>query len=147
MKAKLYKAIKERIEEKCPEIKHINLWNEQMLDLPNQIIFSTPAIFIEFIDIEWKQNAMGVRRADQMIRLHIIDRYIPTEGLHEALKPFAYLDTIDKVNDALWGMKGEDFNAFMHIASSMDHSHKELLDSQETWITNIKYVPSFINSI
>lgn len=87
MKA-LYEAIKARIEVKCPQVKFVHIWNNQLqlLNESKQYLFEFPAVFIQFGN-EMPTQSIGnnVKIYDPLeINIHICDFQLDSEdGNHE----------------------------------------------------------------
>lgn len=75
----LYLALEEKLlaitdeqENPQPLFKHCDLWNRQVEFLEQETPFQTPAVFVEFTNIEWRTLGQHVQDADLTIRLHIV---------------------------------------------------------------------------
>ena len=138
MRKQIYKAICEAIARDIPEVQFLDLWNDNITELNGGKIWPTPAVFVEFEQIEWKQAGRGVRRGDVPVRLHIITKTVPFNGYSDARqeKALEYFDLIDKVNAAMQGLHGKNFSSFMLTTSATNHNHAELIESVERYITN-----------
>lgn len=137
MRKQIYKAICARIAEKLPEIKHINLWNNNLAYLTGGALFPRPAVFVEFETIDWQQSLKRVRQADIGVRLHIITDAVLSYGSTDPKEDNAleFFDLIDRLNAALQNLNGENFSAFMLTTSATNHDHAELIESVERFIT------------
>ena len=80
MRKQIYKAICERLTQEIPEVKHLDLWNNNIAVLSGGAVWPRPAVFVEFEAIEWKQAQNRVRRGDVAIRLHIVTDAISYNG-------------------------------------------------------------------
>jgi hypothetical protein len=71
MKA-LYQELRARLESET-SAEHVRLWNNQMelLEKNEQIPFQFPAIFIDFLDINWRQLGKGTQIADLTVRFYV----------------------------------------------------------------------------
>ena len=45
-------------------VPYVDLWNDQVNLLGGGSAFETPAVFVEFEQIDWKQQNAGARRGD-----------------------------------------------------------------------------------
>ena len=76
MRAIIYHTIRETLlslqQEGQTVIKHIDLFNEQVLYSEEEQPFLTPAVFVEFSPIDWQKQLHGVRDAVVTVRLHIV---------------------------------------------------------------------------
>jgi hypothetical protein len=53
-------------------IKHVDLWNNQLRYIAEEAPFATPAVFVEFLPISWKQVSDNTYGADVEFKLHIV---------------------------------------------------------------------------
>ncbi len=138
MRKQIFKAIAQRIAERCPDIKFIDLWNEHVVEVATSVPWPLPAVFIEFEPYEVRQLSRWQREADIPVRLHIITRWQAyTAGAADKRIDTAlqYFDLIDRVNAAMQGLSGTGFTAFQLTASATNHNHGELMENIERWQT------------
>ena len=72
MRKQIYTAVSEALTAAGIGIEHIDLFNNQVLYGEEEQPFLTPAVFIEFADIEWQKQLHGVREAVVNIKLHVV---------------------------------------------------------------------------
>ena len=117
-----------------PEVKHIDLWNEQVEFIEQEEPFGTPAVFVEFRPVRWATLGGTVQQADVDIRLHIVT---PWKGSakdgsifqQDALERFALLERIDRCLFNLQGAEGgTSFCMTRRTGSSTNHNHDELVE-------------------
>lgn len=149
MRLTIYEAICERISTQVPEIKHIDLWNNNVAVLSGGAVWPRPAVFVEFETIEWRQQQNRVRMADVAVRLHIVTDAISCNGhndkrQHDAL---AFLRLINKVNAAMQGLNGNNFASFMLTTSATNHDHAELVESVERYITRVQDTSAMLSTL
>jgi hypothetical protein len=138
MRKQIFKAIAQRIAERCPDIKFIDLWNEHVVEVATSVPWPLPAVFIEFEQYEVRQLSRWQREADIPVRLHIVTRWQAyTAGAADKRIDTAlqYFDLIDRVNAAMQGLSGTGFTAFQLTASATNHNHGELMENIERWQT------------
>ena len=138
MRKQIFKAIAQRIAERVPDIKFIDLWNEHVVEVATSVPWPLPAVFIEFEQYEVRQLSRWQREADVPVRLHIVTRSVPyTAGAADKRIDLAlqYFDLIDRVNAAMQGLSGTGFAAFQLTASATNHNHGELMENIERWLT------------
>ncbi|HLP52173.1 MAG TPA: hypothetical protein VK154_14890, partial [Chitinophagales bacterium] len=73
-----------RIKTLCPNIQHIDLYNNQYLpDAELQTNpFSKPAVFIEFGPTQWDDTNDGIQQGEGLLRVHVvIEVYADTYSL------------------------------------------------------------------
>ena len=140
MRKQIFQAIGRRIAERVPDVKFIDLWNNNVAALAGGAVWPTPALFVEFEEIEWRQQGNAARMGNVAVRLHIITRAVTTNGHNDQrqAQALAYLDLIDRVNAAMQGLRGEHFAAFQLTTSATNHEHAELIESVERYITRVQ---------
>lgn len=138
MRKVIFQVICKRIKERVPEVKFIDLFNNDLATLNGGAAFPLPAVFIEFESIEWKQMNNGARRGQVAVRLHILTRAVATHGADDPKQSeaLAFFDLIDKVNAAMQGLRFKGFAGFMLTTSATNHDHAELLESVERYVTD-----------
>lgn len=149
MRKQIYKAICERISQQVPEVKHIDLWNNNIAVLSGGAVWPRPAVFIEFETIEWRQQQNRVRMADIAVRLHIVTDAVSYNGSTDPKQDtaLAFLDLLNKVNAAMQGLRGENFAGFMLTTSATNHDHAELIESVERYITRAQDTSAMLNTL
>lgn len=119
--------------------KHFDLWNQQLEYLDEEQPFDTPAVFIEFLPIQWRHQSRGTRDATLSINLHIVTRRnFPTRAEQQyATEALGFLELLDAVNLCLHGHKGENFGALTEQLSITDNNFDELMHSIEQYTAYI----------
>lgn len=148
MRKNILKAIAERLSGQVPEVKFIDLWNDQLSVLPTGASWPLPAVFVEFEQIDWHQMANHARTADVGVQLHVITRTVKYNGVFDrravkTIRPDStridaalyHLDLLDRVNAAMQSLSGENFASFMHTASMPGLNHGELTENVERFVT------------
>ena len=67
-----------------PYIKTCRLWNNQVArrdDESDEDPFLTPAVFIEFVELNWNEIGKGVSVSDAMVRFHLVVENVEVEDL------------------------------------------------------------------
>ncbi|MDY0200987.1 MAG: hypothetical protein RBR40_08365 [Tenuifilaceae bacterium] len=120
-------------------IQHFDLWNQQLDWLDEEQPFTTPAVFIEFLPIQWRHQSRGTRDATLSINLHIVTRRnIPTRADQQyTTEALGFLELLDAVNLCLHGHKGENFSALTGQTSTTDNNFDELMHSIEQYTAYI----------
>ena len=121
-----------------PIVAHVDLWNQQTVYASEEQPFYTPAIFIEFPDIQWQTLPHGVREATVDVSLHVVTD--SREGHWEDAADT--LDLSDSINTALHGLTWQDnqgsaINPLTSVLSSTDSDFDELMDNIEVFRTHI----------
>lgn len=138
MRKKLYTLIKEKLFSILDEkgeaiIKHVDLYNSQLAYIVEEQPFYTPAVFIEFSDINYLHQLQGVMEADVSIRLHVItdSRVGRWEDVTNVF------DLLSRINVALFGLSADGIGALTLRNSVTDSNFDELQHNIETYITHI----------
>lgn len=146
MRLQIYKAICDRLTAQVPDIKHIDLWNNNIAVLSGGAVWPRPAVFVEFEAIEWRQQQNRARMADIAVRLHVVTDAVSYNGSTDPKQDsaLAFLDLLNKVNAAMQGLRRENFAGFMLTTSATNHDHAELIESVERYITRAQDTTAMI---
>ena len=138
MRKQIFQAICTRLADRVPDIQFIDLWNNNVVTLSGGAVWPMPAVFVEFEQIEWRQQNNGVRRGDVAVRQHIVTCAVVTHGHADPKMPdvLTFLDLIDQINAAMQGLRGENFAGFQLTTSATNHDHAELMESVERYVTS-----------
>lgn len=126
MRKELYGKIKETLEAEVPEVKHIDLWNQNVEFLDEEEVWARPAVFVEFGSISWQPLQGRGRRGLGEVRIHLVTDW--SEGEYGAA-----FDLGRKVHARLEGLQGEEFNGMTLSATATNHSHEEILENIDTY--------------
>lgn len=120
-------------------IKTFDLWNEQIDFIEQEGAFDIPAVFIEFLPIEWKTLGGNIQQADASIRLHVVTPWKGSERdgslyQEQALQRF---DLLEQIHSCLFNYQKEyehgNFCMFRRTSSTTNHNHDELVEDIETF--------------
>lgn len=133
----LFQTITARLVEAVPDIQFIDLWDAQVEYLAGGAVWPTPAVFVEFEQVEWRQQGQKGRMGDVGVRLHIVTREVQHNGttdsrIDQALQRF---DLIDRVNAAMQTLGGQNFTTFMLTTTATNHNHTELIEDVQRYVT------------
>jgi hypothetical protein len=82
MNTQPYIGISERIRAKCPQIKHIDLYNGQYANAEKEDPFNTPAVFIEYMGGATEAMTRGMQILNAGFVLHVVgDTYDRTANI------------------------------------------------------------------
>lgn len=144
MRKQLYLAVIERLKTIVNEsgeqtLRHFDLWNENVAFIEQEAIFAMPAVFVEFLPIDWKSLGGGVQSAQIQFRLHIVTNTKGSAADGSTYQPDALqlFDLLDDVHRALSGFRGSHFRQLQRVASHTNHNHEELIESIETFAVNV----------
>lgn len=126
MRKELYNAIKTKLASDVPEVKHIDLWNQNVEFIDQEDVWERPAVFVEFGKIEWSAFQGGCQRGKGIITIHLVTDW--ADGGHDAA-----FDLCHKVHTALDGLGGEDFNGMALVETNTNHNHEEILESIDSY--------------
>lgn len=122
-------------------IKYFDLWNRQLDFLAEDSPADYPAVYIEFLPIEWQTLGEGVQDADFEFRLHIATRWFgqtysiaPQEIASEQLD---YLDIPNKIFKVLQGSCITNTNNIIRTNTEFDHNHENYIETVETYRCHI----------
>lgn len=141
----LYLAVKGRIEDQCPSIKYVKLFNNQFLhsnndnvDKNDQEAFPYPCCFIEFPgDNQPSSSGYGAKRLEVQVRLHI-------GFVSYKLEALDVFDVAAEVQEAIenWGTDG--ITPLTYLSQRMDHDHDNVyiytFDFMTNWSDDTAYV-------
>ena len=149
MRLQIYKAICKRLTAQVPDIKHIDLWNNNIAVLSGGAVWPRPAVFVEFETIEWRQQQNRSRMADIAVRLHIVTDAVSCNGSTDPKQDtaLAFLDLLNKVSAAMQGLRGDNFAGFMLTTSATNHDHAELIESVERYITRAQDTTAMLETL
>lgn len=122
-----------------PVIVDFDLWNENIDQLMKGRIFPTPSVMMEFDPIQWQYLGKRIRRADVIVRLHVITGTLATAevGNKQQEKALFRFVLIRAINEALIGFSGsndrQSFGTFRQYESHTDHNHAKLRNDIECW--------------
>lgn len=133
-------AIAARLQEEVADVKYVDLWNADLDETEGGMVWPTPAVFVEFETIEWRQIGLGVRQGDTGIRLHVITQAVDHHGSTDARMEHALarLDLIARIHQALRGMCGVNFGTLQLTTSATNHQHEELIEDIERYETRVQ---------
>jgi len=137
MRKFIYQSIVQKLQEiqdenETPVIQHFDIWNNNLEYLESEQPFNTPAVFVEFMPIEWRHQGGGVRDAAVTVALHVVTRQnAPTSNeLPYAEQSLQFFDILTSINRCLhrYSNKNYDFghNALTATQSLTDHDCGEL---------------------
>ena len=112
-----------------PIIQYFDFWNQDV-DFADEEPFPTPAVFIEFGSIYYKNTKEAKQVADVSIKLHIVtDGSRPTyDGSNTQNTALYFLDLINMINKKMYELAGQS-----RIASHTNHDHGALMENIEEY--------------
>lgn len=128
MRKRIYSAIAEALRS-AGAAKSVGLWNQTLQEqLPAS---EFPAVGVEFMPVQWQQQANRVKRAAWRLNVHILmpQPTASTEG--EASEAF---DAFEAVAAVLQGLSGEGFGPLQHVETLPDHLRGGVMHDVEGFV-------------
>ncbi len=137
MRKELYLDICERLKAIGEgEIKHIDLWNQNVEFIEQDTPWERPAVFVEICPITWSQ-IVGSRtmRGSALLKLHIVTDWTGSaaEGSADQEQALEMLDYSKEIQKALEGMSGKGYDSLALTETHTNHNHEELVESIEVY--------------
>ena len=147
MITELYNALTEAIrsigigqDPRFPEegiIKHIDLWNQNVVFIDQDDPWYRPAVFIEFGEIVWepyKGPAIGLTGKGEIL-LHIVTDWKGSAAAGRCTREetLADYDLSMQIHSALRGLRGTGFRNLCLSRTMINHNHQELLENIEVY--------------
>lgn len=126
MRKELFNAIKAKLTSDVPEVKHIDLWNNNVEFIEQEAGWERPAVFVEFGEIIWSPYQGGSERGKGLVHIHLVTDW--AEGGHDAA-----FDLSRAVHLAIDGLQGEGFNGMAIATTHTNHNHEEILESIDSY--------------
>lgn len=126
MRKELFNAIKAKLTSDVPEVRHIDLWNQNVEFLDEEEVWARPAVFVEFGTIAWTPFQGKRQRGKGVVNIHLVTDW--AEGGHDAA-----FDLSRKVCCALDGLEGEEFDGMALVETRTNHNHEEIMESIDSY--------------
>ena len=137
MRKELYNMLCEKLKEVGDgAIKYVDLWNHNVQFIEQEEQWERPAVFVEFVPIQWKAIVPGVEyRAEATVNLHVVTDWQGSSSADSEFreKSLEVFDLLDAIHRAVVGMEGETFKAFDLIGSTTNHNHDEIIENVESY--------------
>lgn len=118
------------------EIKHIDLWNNNVSFIEQEEAWERPAVFVEFMPVSWSYMKGGMYRAQgSEVRLHIVTDWVGSAADGSAFKDDALesFDLSDKILPVLADMEGANFHGFNLRQTLTNHNHEDILENIDVY--------------
>lgn len=107
MIAEVYKSIAKRLMTEVPGLRWVDLYRNQYKNPDKEYPFAFPAVFIEFVEMPFKNNGSNTSSATGTIKIHMVndntaDTFTTDIGV-DNIPGLIYLVTIDSIHKALQG--------------------------------------------
>ena len=120
-------------------IRHVDLWNQQTVLPEQEQPFDTPAVFIEFHQIQWMPLSQALREASVQVALHVVTDS-RSGSWSDAIEVFALLDTVNKQLHCLSAASSDGsyaIDSLTLVQSDTDHTFAELMDHLKTYSCHV----------
>lgn len=113
-----------------PAIRYFDIWNsrQQVVIESNTVV--KPAVFVEFLPIEWQHDSKTVRNASAKINLHVFTDKSDKDSLN-------YVDLLNAINDCLHDHSGNGFRDLLSYSSVTDSDFEKVIHSIECFTCRI----------
>lgn len=125
MRKELYQKLKAQLEE-LEAVKHVALWNHNVVFIEQEQPWERPAVFIEILPLEWRCVVPGREyHSDVTVRLHIVYDWSEDE-----INDF---DLSSEIAEAVVGLGGEHFSPLEPVAGATNHNHEQIVEDIDTY--------------
>lgn len=126
MRKDLFRTVRETLAIHVPEVRHVDLWNQNVEFVEEETAWERPAVFVEFGPIDWEPLVGGNLIGRGQVRVHVVTDW--NAGGQEAAW---YLS--NKIDRALNRSFGDQFKIMALVETATNHNHEELLESIDTF--------------
>ena len=145
VRTELYRDIAGRLAD-VGEIRYIDLWNRNVEFLEQERPWPTPAVFIEFGEIDWKTAKTGgglSLRGTGSLLIHIVTEW---DGDDETecgcCCGIDRLGLSDTVQERIEGMSGEGYDGVSLSRTLTNHDHEDIVENIDVYgVRYLKCVP------
>jgi hypothetical protein len=131
MRKEIFETIRKAMLE-SGDVKHVDLWNQNVEFLEQEDNWPRPAVFIEFDPIVWdRTKEPRSMYAISTFKLHIVTDWVDTLGSSDStLNVFELSRQIQGIVELLSGMK---FGRCVLIESHTNHNHEEIMETIDVY--------------
>lgn len=119
------------------EIRHFDLWNQNVLFIEEDTPWARPAVFVEFGTINWEtlKGQHIVQKGTGTVTLHIVtDWKGPTaDGNPDMSYVLSLNDMICDIDRTVCLLRGESFRNINLLESHPNHNHEEIIETVEVF--------------
>ncbi len=136
-RTELYRDIATRLAD-VGEIRHVDLWNRNVEFIEQESSWPTPAVFVEFGDITWRQVKCGpdvlAWRGSGTVNVHIVTEWAAADdGCFCDLRREGSLDLADIVHGRLEGLCGEGYDSLSLSRTMTNHDHEDIVEDIDVY--------------
>lgn len=116
----IYLELAEKINDAIPEIKHIDLWHNQVNFLEEEHSFQAPAVFLEFRATSTDDLSTKVQNLNMQVNVYLFfETFLDSDFKgYNKTAAVAFLDTLTKLHKLLHGSSGENWSEMRRIGFS-----------------------------
>jgi hypothetical protein len=116
----LYLELADLIDNNISEIKHIDLWHNQVNFLEEEIRFESPAVFLEFRATSVEDTSLKSQRVTMQVNVFLFyETFLEThQGAYAQSEAVAFLDIFTKIHKLLHGTDGVNYSSMRRIGFS-----------------------------
>lgn len=106
------------------QTKHVDIWENQVIEEDQEVPFNKPATFIEFENVDWKDITHKQQSGDMIIAIHVVYHSVANShngsaNQDQALRVFRFLR---QVHQALHNFSGVGYNKLSRVQTQKDRS-------------------------
>ncbi|MDX1903781.1 MAG: hypothetical protein SFU27_06435 [Thermonemataceae bacterium] len=129
----IFRAIAQKLKSDIAGV-FVDFWNNQPAKQAENVLL-TPAVFLEFADINFSYQSSGVQTASVKLNTHIVlecysDSFEGAESQEQALVLY---DFVEQVYLSLQGFSQDNFTALNRIALKTDSNYDNVLIFEISW--------------
>ena len=139
--------LQKKLKTEIPEIKHIDWWNEQLINEEDELPFNLPAVFIEFPPAQVVKLGRRKEGWIQPFILHLVHDVITEARSSKSERvrnnTLRHLEFTDRVHYVLEGYTGIDqdcrCSSIQHTNTTVSHDHDNVIEHLVdflVWIDN-----------
>lgn len=135
MKA-FYTALKAKLKTALPQIAHFNKWNNQLVNIADEVPFPRPALFIEIEPVQWEPVNKRQKKGNISIIFHLVtDSYDTFADDADGLEA---LDLTDIATREIERIYMEQCTPFINTVTGLDNDHGNLIENKVMFTTTYK---------
>lgn len=129
-----FKAIQDKFTNGNSNARMVDLWNDEIDMYRDEHPILFPAVFVEFMPVEWQTIGTGkTQHGTGTIKIHIAQNIIADSSavdgndLPDVQDALIRFDFIQEVHDILQGFKVAYFASLERIGTTIDHNHDGII--------------------
>ena len=126
MRQELFNTVRDLLAIHVPEVRHVDLWNQNVEFIEEETAWERPAVFVEFGPIAWSPLVGGGRMGQGQVRVHVVTDW--NMGGQESA-----WDLCNKIDRVINMCIDKHFKVMALVETATNHNHEELLESIDTF--------------